>query len=501
MPSRAVSVSVSLALAALAGGCGSSASERAGQQSKGPAHVLTMLKPIDNGEELTYFASEVERLSKGKLRIRLAPSGHSKRPDYEAATIRDVQHGRGDLAFAGTRAWDQFGVHRMSALMAPLLVDSYPLQERVLRGDTVRRMLSELRPLGLVGIGLLPGGMRHPFGVSKRLGGPTDYRGLTIGTQQSRVADATMRALGADAVRVPADTLSLRGVDGLEQRVSVLYGNRLAVPGSHITANVNLWPRPLVIFARGDVYKRLTPGERDVLQQAATNAVPKGGPAARAGDLEAAGNLCRTGRVAFDLATTSELRALRQAVAPVYRELESDPATRATIQQIESLKSQLSEPPATLPRCSGRSRASAGTPTALDGVWRMDTDPSAAGAEGLDENWGQWIFVFDHGKFADTQENPKACTWGYGTFAVRGNQTSWKFTDGGGIAPNNATNKPGEFFVFDLSSYRDTLTLKPVHGEISPVNFRAKPWRRLSSTPTRRYFSKRCPPPADALAG
>ena len=170
MRSRAGSVFVSLALVALGGGCGSSASERAGQPSKGPAHVLTMLKPIDNGEELTYFASEVERLSKGKLRIRLVPSGHSKRPDYEAATIRDVQHGRGDLAFAGTRAWDQFGVHRMSALMAPLLVDNYELQERVVGGDIARQMLSELRPLGLVGIGILPGGMRHPFALSKRLG-------------------------------------------------------------------------------------------------------------------------------------------------------------------------------------------------------------------------------------------------------------------------------------------------------------------------------------------
>src|SRR5215212_11617791 len=114
MRSRAGSVFVSLALVALAGGCGSSASERAGQQSKGATHVLTMLKPIDNGEELAYFASEVARLSKGRLRIRVVPSGHSKQPDFEASTIRDVQQGRGDLAFAGARAWDEFGVHRMS---------------------------------------------------------------------------------------------------------------------------------------------------------------------------------------------------------------------------------------------------------------------------------------------------------------------------------------------------------------------------------------------------
>jgi TRAP-type C4-dicarboxylate transport system substrate-binding protein len=496
MRSRTVSI-LALGLMALAAGCGSSATERVGQ-SKGPAHVLTMLKPIDNAEELDYFAGEVERLSKGKLRIHVVPSGHSKQTDFEAATIRDMQHGRADLAFAGTRTWDEFGVHRMSALMTPLLVDSYPLQQRILEGEIGRQMLAELRPLGLVGIGILPGGMRHPFALSKRLGGPADYRGLEIGTQQSRVADTTMRALGANPVRVPADTLGFHGPGGYEQRVYVLYGDQLAAPGSHITVNVNLWPRPLVIFGGARAYERLTASERDVLQKAAANAVPKAGPAARAADLEAARNFCRVGGVALDVASASELQALRQAVAPVYRELERDPATRETMQKIETLKAQLAEPAARLPKCAGRAPAATAARTALDGVWQMDT---ASSPDGLAENWGHWIFVFDHGKFADTQENQDACTWGYGTFSVRGDKASWKFTAGGGIAPNNAMNKPGEFFVFGLSSYRDTLRLTPVQGEISPLNFRAKPWRRLSSSPSRRYFSKRCRPPAEALPG
>src|SRR3954447_4420647 len=398
MRSRTASIVVLLGLSALAAGCGSSARERVGQPSKGPAHVLTMLKPFDNSEELGYFASEVERLSKGKLRIRVVASGHSKQTDFEARTIRDAQKGRADLAFAGTRAWDEFGVHRMSALMAPLLVDSYPLEQRVLEGDVGRQMLAELQPLGLVGIGILPGGMRHPFAQSKRLGVPADYRGLEIGTQQSRVADTTMRALAAHPIRVPADTLGFQGPDGYEQRVFVLYGDRLAAPGSHITVNVDLWPRPLVIFAGARAYKRLTAGERDVLQHAAANASPKAGPAARAGDLEMAGNFCRNGHVALDRASPSELLALRQAVAPVYRQLESDPATRDAIQKIESMKAQLAEPPAGLPKCASHPAAPAAARTSLDGVWQMDT---ASSSDGQAENWGHWIFDFDHGKFAD----------------------------------------------------------------------------------------------------
>ena len=130
----------------------------------------------------------------------------------------------------------------------------------------------------------------------------------------------------------------------------------------------------------------------------------------------------------------------------------------------------------------------------------MDTGRSASAPEYLDENWGHWILVFDRGRFAITQENKTSCTWGYGTFSVDGDETTWLFTDGGGEAPNGAMNKPGEQFSYRLSIFRDTATLGPVKGAISPTNFDAKPWRRLGA-PARAKFSRRCPPPAQALPG
>ena len=128
----------------------------------------------------------------------------------------------------------------------------------------------------------------------------------------------------------------------------------------------------------------------------------------------------------------------------------------------------------------------------------MDTGRSASAPEYLDENWGHWIFVFDRGRFAITQENKTSCTWGYGTFSVDGDTTTWLFTDGGGEAPNGAMNQPGEQFSYRLSIFRDSATLSPVKGAISPDNFDAKPWRRLGP-PSRARFSRRCPPPAQAL--
>ena len=191
---------------------------------------------------------------------------------------------------------------------------------------------------------------------------------------------------------------------------------------------------------------------------------------------------------------------IRDSVEPVYHDLRRDPGTREALAAIERLKQELAAPPSEVRACKvSATTPGTGAATALDGVWSMDTGPEAARPDQLDENWGRWIFVFDRGRFAITQENPTSCTWGYGTFIVDGNRMAWEFSDGGGIAPNNAENRGGEYFVFGFSAYRDTLTVTPVKGEISPLNFRAEPWRRRATTPSRRFFSTRCPPPAEAL--
>ena len=189
-------LAAALTAAALVTGCSLGGTERVGGKRAATPRELTMLDPFSNLQEVTTFASEVARLSGGALRIRVLDAGTAG-IDYEATTIRLMQQGRADLAFAGSRAWDEFGAKRLRALSAPLLIDSYRLQQRVLQSELVGPMLEELHPLGLVGIGILPGAMRRPLGIEHRLAAPSDFAGATIGTQQSRVADATLHALGA----------------------------------------------------------------------------------------------------------------------------------------------------------------------------------------------------------------------------------------------------------------------------------------------------------------
>jgi hypothetical protein len=257
------------------------------------------------------------------------------------------------------------------------------------------------------------------------------------------------------------------------------------------------------VFAGGKAWAALTPARRRILTRAVTGDLAAEASVVRGEERTDTATLCRRGRLRFLDASPADLAALRAAVQPVYTQLERDPQTRRYIRQIEAMRQAIPAEPA--PGCGHTSRL-AGTAGPLDGVYRFtDTAaesqavPGTSPGDVVPENYGAWTLVLDRGRFAFTQEDQLACTWGYGTFTLKGNKMEWLVTNGGGIAPDNATNKPGEDYIFGWSLYRGVLTLSPVKGAISPGNFRAKPWARVSTAPSARFLAKRCLPPPGAL--
>jgi TRAP-type C4-dicarboxylate transport system substrate-binding protein len=486
-------------MAVLAGCTGPGLDKAGGAQARQPV-VLTLANFIGESVELDGFAGEVRRLSAGTMRIDIRSRWRPGQVDSENGLIGDVSAGKADLGVAGSRAWDSAGVSSFRALSAPLLINSYALQDRVLRSPMTGQMLRGLRPLGLAGIGVLPGPLRKPLGIARPLLRPSDYAGLRIGVQQSLVADATMRALGATPVWFPA-TGAMTGLDGIEQQISSIQGYQYDKVGRYLTANVSLWPRPLVLFANGRTWAALTPAQQRILSQAVTGDQAAETNVARYNERTDTAILCRRG-MRFLTASPADLAALRRAVQPVYHQLQRDPQTGRYIRQIEAMGTGVAAESA--PGC-GHTARPVGKAGPLDGVWQFTTtlaDLRAAGASQGDivpENYGTYTFVIDRGRFAFTQENRQACTWAYGTFTVTGDRFEQLFTDGGGIAPDGAANKPGELFTFRWSLYRGMLTLYPVTGAESPNPSLGKPWPRISATSSARFLSQRCPPPTGAL--
>lgn len=478
-----------LALALTTAGCASHDTRTGGRIRPHPT-VLRVAFPLSHlPGDLQIYADQVARRSHGTLAIHWVTAGHAGDPAFERDTIADVRAGRYPLGVVGSRAWD---TPRLRALVAPLLITTDAQEERVLERGASRDMLSEVGASGVTGVALLPGPLRRMLGISKPFHSASDFRGARVGIQASGIAEATLRALGATAVARPA-TPQPAGLTGYEQQLGAIAGNEETRDARAITINLVLWPRPLVVFANAKALAALSTAQRRALIAAGPDSIAAMTAADEAEDRDTAAELCRA-HFPLDTATPRELQTLTEAVRPVIRALARDPRTRTTMAAIRALASPAA-PPLTCraPAGSEPSRA-----TVLDGVYTR----SVTAAEqlridkaSLPENYGRMVLVISNGRFAQTQSNRLACTWGYGTAVLRGNRLDWTFIDAGGHAPTGSLNQPGEHFLLKTTLYHDTLTL----STFTPSDLPPLTWHRTGRAPSLDALAPGCRPPPNAL--
>lgn len=510
-------IAAAAAAALLTGSCTSSV-DRAGGAKSGHPLVLHVLN-VRSSAEVQPFVDKVTEMSSGTVRIDTVNEWKKLSTTSEIDAIHEVQAGRFDLAIVPARAWRSVGVTSFDALIAPLQIESMALQQKVLASHLTTEMLAGLAPLGLRGIGILPGPMRKPAGITRPLLAPSDYRGARIGLNRSAVADHALRALGATPVPTALDGADITSFDGIEAQASAVAGNLYDGVVHSITDNVHLWPRPLVVFGMTSTLGRLTTRQLGWLSSAVHDSIEATAAVQMSEDTELTSAMCRRGKADLIAATPAQLQQLRAAFGPVYTWLRTNPQTSRFMDRIAALRSEVTAYPQEALTCAKQPRATAAAtpapappptatdhvrskPTPFDGTYRLvtthrdglTTDPNVVPA-----NWGSYVFVFDRGRFAFTQTNAFACTWGYGTYTVTGDQVAWTFLDGGGMTPDGATNEPGEHFVYGWSRYRDLVRLTTVPGAVSPAPLILHAWRLVNRTPSASYLNAQCPPPPTAL--
>jgi len=320
--------------------CSGASSDKAGGDREIQPVVLKLASlSSDIPPQLKMFAEEVVQRSDRTLRIEFELEWRPGDPNAEHGTIEDVKAGKVDMAWVGARVFDTLDVTSFQALLAPLLVDTYDLEAQVFESGIPTSMLEGVEELGVVGIGVLPGPIRRLLGVNHPFLEPSDFDGQVIGGAENELSVRTFQALGATLEALPAGG-SLDGLDATEQHLAAIWGNRYNQDAQYVGANVNLWPRPLVIIAGEEVFQSQTPEHKAVLRAAATAAVPAALAATRVDDEDATLSLCGQG-MTFAVASEAELAELRKALEPVYAELTGDPKTKADIDAISNLKTEI----------------------------------------------------------------------------------------------------------------------------------------------------------------
>jgi len=327
--------------------CGDSRVDKAGGTTQERPLELT-LAAHDEDFAHEAFAASVARISNGSLRIKVATDWRAVDPDYERGIVSDVRSGKVPLGIVGVRVWDTLGVTSFQALVAPFLIDTLDLERRALETEFAPRALASVARRGVVGVALLPGLLRRPFGLTRPLQGPRDYRGAKIGIRPGAVAQATFKALGGAArANVPGD---LSGFDGAEVDLLVISSDTLDERSHRLTGNVVLWPKAQTIVMNRPALARLTSQQRETLRRAAHSAFAAEVERDARDERYFESQLCGGGALSVVTASPLDRARLRAGVAPVYRTLERDPFTRAWIRQITRMRAKTPRPPASV-RC------------------------------------------------------------------------------------------------------------------------------------------------------
>jgi TRAP-type C4-dicarboxylate transport system substrate-binding protein len=345
--------------AAVVAGCGSTAGgDKAGGPGGGPV-VLRMASTSSNLSgvlPVRYFVRRVRELSDGSVRIKVInPWGHYA-PGAEAQVVRATAAGTVDLGWAGSRVFDTIGVPGFSALSAPMLIDSYPLENAVLKAGIPARMLAGLGTLHVTGIAVLGDALRLPIGVHRALLSPADWHGISVGTYRSGIQEQAIRALGATPVVAFGPPrirdLGNGAIQGFELGLHYYVNLGLVSIARYVAANVAVWPQFDVLFANPARLASLTAQQRAWIQQAAQQAAVHSVSLAENQSGSSITKACTIG-ARFALATPADLAALRRAFSPLYQNLEADPQTRAFMRHILALKKTTPSGPA-LAGCDGR---------------------------------------------------------------------------------------------------------------------------------------------------
>lgn len=337
-------------LGVVVSGCFGGSHDRAGGVVAPKTAVLT-LASHDTGADVREWVDAAQRRSHGSLRIVIKSDWRRNEIDPEKDMIADVRAGKLSLASIPLRAYDTIGVNSFQGLLAPFLIDSYALQERVLASHLPAQLLAGVEPLGVRGVALLPGPLQHVLSVGTPTLAPSDYRSQAIGIHRSELAASTFSALGTTSINWTPDTdlLQLGGIEG--DLVALVAGRLNTITADEtLPSNVSFWPSAVSIVMNDKAFAALTHTQREALEAAGRSALGPSMQRLTHDEHTALAVMCRgagqQGHLAFLSATPSNLTALRRAVDPVYRQLDQDHATREVIAKVDAIKQHITRPPA-----------------------------------------------------------------------------------------------------------------------------------------------------------
>ena len=266
------------------------------------------------------FQQLVAERSGGHLVVEVYPAAqlYSDHEEMEALRLGAVEMLAPSLSKFGRMGFPEFEIFDL-----PFLFDSPNDVKRITQGKLGLSLLRRLERQQLVGLGFLDNGFKQ-MSANKPLRQPSDYQGLRMRVQSSRVIAAQMQSLGARPVVLDFSetrrALAEGVVDGTENPVSNFWTQHMHEVQTDLTLT-NHGYLGYAVVASQRFWQNLSQDDRELLETALAEALAYGNSISAYENDKALTALRASGRTRIHTLNADERRALRQAVQPVYQSL------------------------------------------------------------------------------------------------------------------------------------------------------------------------------------
>lgn len=199
------------------------------------SHVVAPDTP--KGQAAERFKQLAEKATGGRVRVQVYPNSqlYKDKEELEALQLGAVQMLAPSLAKFGP-----LGVKEFEVFDLPYIFPNKTALYNVTEGPIGKALLRKLEAKGITGLAYWDNGFKI-MSANRQLRVPSDFKGLKMRIQASKVLDAQMRTLGAlpQALAFSEAYLALQTgvVDGTENPPSNMYTQKMHEVQSHLTVS------------------------------------------------------------------------------------------------------------------------------------------------------------------------------------------------------------------------------------------------------------------------
>src|SRR6202040_172228 len=219
-------------------------------------------------QALQYMGRLIAESSSGRHQIRVF---HSRQLGEEKETIEQTRAGAIDLNRTNGALIGNF-VPAMNVLAMPFLFRSIEHLQKVLDGPIGNEILNSFEPYGFVGLAFYDSGARSIYNSVRPVRSIADINGLRLRVPQSELMSDTIKALGAEPIKLPygqvLTALSTALIDGAENNWPsyVTTGHYKLAPYYTLTEH-SMGPELLVMSPRA--WESLSAEDQEIFRDAA----------------------------------------------------------------------------------------------------------------------------------------------------------------------------------------------------------------------------------------